>query len=527
MTRRQSPLHPRRGALERRILVLCTMLVIVGVLLMVKMPQHIAAMEEQQQYDADFYQFAELFSEIYSQIRANYVEEVDKEKLFEGAINGMFMELDPHSSYLPPVDQEMLTKDTEGEYSGVGLHITLDKNKILTVISPIAGSPAARVGVQPWDRIVEIEGKSTENISLMEAVNKLTGPTGTEVKVKIWREGAPELLDFTIRREVIKVESVFSKIIDENIGYLRITKFQDDTAEDVKKALTNFNQQGVEGVIVDLRFNAGGLLDRAVEICDFFLDKNQLIVSIQGRHESNNRKYYALNDKLCDQWLVVLVNHGSASASEIFAGAMQDTRRGIIIGPKDSTTFGKGSVQTISTLRHSLERDENGNPKPSGLRLTTALYYTPSGKSIHEKGIAPDFGVELPEGHEVELFRHGLLGDPPQIEPGLEGTPALDDEITTGSLDESREGPTHDMIELEQGTPDENAPALPDADAPATGEGETPDGQQMLELLRHRRDNLSSEDQDAPESGEFEDILLNEAVKYLKAIVYFEKQKVA
>ena len=514
------PSVPILGRLERRILFLCTVLILCGGALVLRMPQHIAAMEEQRQYETEFYEFAEVFSEIYATIRERYHEEVGSKELFEGAINGMFWSLDAHSSYLPPIDQEMLTKDTEGEYSGVGLHITLDKDKVLTVMSPISGSPAGRLGVQPWDRIVEIDGESTKGITLMEAVKKLTGPTGAKVDVRIWREGESRLLEFAIKREVIHVQSAFSKIVDDDIGYLRIDKFQDDTHTEVKKSLKEFNREDVKGVIVDLRFNAGGLLDRAVEICDFFLDKGTLIVSTKGRVGADDeRPYHAEHEKLCEQWLVVLVNFGSASASEIFAGAMQDSRRGIIIGPKGANTYGKGSVQTISSLKHSLERDENGDLKPAGMRLTTALYYTPSGKSIHdEKGIKPDIGVELPPGHERDLMMRGLLGMPSQIEPDAKDKNGNGDQ---GYLDEDAED-------------DQTAPEADDAegdDEEKSGDddqgagAQDKDGDDLTQMLDQRSEDGDQGEADV-EDEDFSDILLDEAIKYLKAILFFNQQKV-
>jgi carboxyl-terminal processing protease len=492
---------------------LCIVLAGVGVFLLTQMPKRIEAMEEQRKYDSEFYQFAELFSEIYGQIRSRYVENVDSKALFEGAINGMFTALDPHSSWLPPQAQEMLTKDTEGEYSGVGLHITL-RDRILTVISPIAGSPAAKAGVLPWDRIIEIEGKTTENITLIEAVNKLTGPTGTKIKIKVWREGEAKPLDFVLTREKIKVDSVFSKEFEDGIGYLRISKFQEDTAEETKKALKKFNQDGVKGIIVDVRFDAGGLLDRAVEICNFFLPKGQLIVSTKGRIPSSNREYYAVDEQLAKQPLVVLVNHGSASASEIFAGAMKDTKRAVIIGPKGGTTYGKGSVQTISMLKHSLEHDENGDIKPSGLRLTTAKYYTPSGISIHEKGIKPDIGVDLPQGHELDLLRHGMIGDPNTIEPAedtkAEDGASTDTEQTTGTMHQLRKGPAAFPLD-----DDEQTTGVP-----------------LEERLRQKRQapaeaKPGSKEAETKQKGAFEDVLLDEAIKYMKAILIYESRKAA
>lgn len=403
----------KQSSFMDRFLFVSLIAVLFGFLLW-KMPATISAMDKQKKWEGEVYEFAQLFTEIYADVQERYVDEIDSQKLFEAAIKGMFSALDPHSQWLPPDSLSQLNKETEGQFSGVGLHITLDKNGILTAITPIPGTPAARAGLQPWDRIIEIEGESTEGITLIEAVKKLTGAHGTSVTVKVIREGAKEALEFTMKRDKIKVESVFSDIIEDgDIGYVRLVRFAESTGGDVKKALKTFRKAKVKGVVVDLRYNTGGLLDKAIEISDFFLDPKLLIVSTKGRNRENNKSHYALDEPLCAVPMIVLVNRGSASASEIFAGAMQDNNRGFVIGPEGQTTFGKGSVQTISTLRHSLSRDENGKRSTSGLRLTTARYYTPSGRSIHNKGIVPDFRVpSLTREEERDLLRHGLLGDP-------------------------------------------------------------------------------------------------------------------
>lgn len=399
------------GALEQRLTVLCLVLFAAFLGLFMRLPERIAAMEKQRKYEGEFYEYSQLFSEIYGSIKDRYVDEVDSKALFESSIRGMFAALDPHSQWLPPDSLTQLEKDTEGEFSGVGLHITL-QDGILTVIAPIPGSPAARAGLHPMDKIVQIEGKSTEGLSLVEAVKKLTGPTGTEVSIKVFREGESDLLDYKLVRETIKVDSVYHKIIDNEIGYVRITKFAEETGADVKKALKEFNKEKVKGIIVDLRYDSGGLLDEAVEICDYFLPAGQVIVSTKGRKPENSRTYKALQGAICEVPMVVLVNKGSASASEIFAGAMQDTKRGFIISPEGEKTYGKGSVQTISYLKHSLERDDNDEPRLNGMRLTTAKYYTPSGRSIHGTGITADFEVPMTMEQKTALLRHGLYGDP-------------------------------------------------------------------------------------------------------------------
>lgn len=515
----------KRGALERRLMLLCLPLIAAGLVLMAKMPERIAAMEKQRQYDSDFYEFADLFSEVYATIKDRYVEEVPAKQLFEGAINGMFATLDAHSSWMPPDVSEMLTRDTEGEYSGVGLHISLDEHKILTVVTPIAGSPAAQAGVLPLDRIIEIEGKSTENITMNEAVKKLTGPTGSTVTIKVWRAGEAKPLSFTLKRQTIKVDSVFSKVMEGGVGYLRVTKFQEDTADAMRKALKEFNKQNVRGVIVDLRFNPGGLLDKAVETCDLFLPKGQVIVSIKGRNKTNVHEYKALEEPVCNQPLIVLINHGSASASEIFAGAMKDTKRGVIIGPKGISTYGKGSVQTISQVNKSLDKDKNGDYLPSGIRLTTALYYTPAGVSIHKKGIKPDVGVEIPEGHEIDVLRHGLLGDPDMSKFDNGANRQLKNG-KNGKNGDKKNSPGDVLFNDEMDHPE---------DALGTDEETTTTTHSLEQILNQtvvKPDTAETTGTQAAKDGkpekpaEFHDLILEEALKRMKTTIVQEESKV-
>lgn len=486
--------HGMFGPREQRVL-LCGLLMFVGfIFIFTKLPERIEAMENQRKYEGEFYEFAQLFSEIYAGIRERYVTETDSKKLFEGAVRGMFAALDdPHSQWLSPDSLAQLEKDTEGEFSGVGLNITMHQN-VLTVIAPIPGSPAARAGMAPWDRIMEIDGQSTEGITLLEAVKKLTGPQGSSVKVKVFREGHQGLMDFTLTRDVIKIQSVFHKTIGGEIGYVRLSKFAEDTSESVKEALEDFHKQGVKGVVVDLRYNSGGLLDKVIEICGYFLPKDQIVVSTKGRNGENSREYYAKGEPICDLPLVVLVNNSSASASEIFAGAMQDTKRGFIVGPQGENTFGKGSVQTIGYLKHSLERDENGQPKANGLRLTTALYYTPSGRTIHKVGVKPDFEVALTRDHQIALLRHGLLGDPDTSRLATPAPPAGETKKDEGA-----------------GEKPEAAPKPASDDAPTTpAAGAKPDGKKPAEVKNGGED--------------FKDILLDEAVKYLRMMIVIEER---
>lgn len=367
--------------------------------------------------DSQFWEFTAMFAEIYSEIKERYVEPVDSKKLFEGALQGMFLTLDPHSQYMDPDSYSQLEKDTEGSFSGIGIHITL-KDGILTVIAPIPGSPSAKAGVQPWDRIIEINDKKTEGINLIDAVKKLTGPTGTTVDITIYREGESEALHFTLPRQNVKIESVYGKMLEDfpDIGYARITKFSDNTARDLRKHLEDFKQKGAKGLIMDLRYNTGGLLSEAVNVSNLFLPRGKLIVSTKGRLADQNRELVGSNDPVTDLPLIILINKGSASASEIFAGAVKDHGRGTIVGMKGQRSFGKGSVQTIEDLSHSFEKDDNSNNRPAAIRLTTAKYYTPSGISIDKIGITPDIAIEMPKDAELNLLKHGLLGEPVTVE---------------------------------------------------------------------------------------------------------------
>lgn len=361
--------------------------------------------------EEDFLRFVEVAGEIYYEIRGKYVEEVEPRKVLEGALEGMFAQLDEHSQYMDPDTLKSLEKDTSGEFSGIGIRITM-RQGILTVIAPIPGSPAAEVGIMPWDRIIEIEGESTKGMTTQDAVKRLTGPAGTKVTFKIYREGEKEPLEFTLRRANVEVESVYWRMLEDKVGYVRLTRFSENTTRDTRRAILELKGDGMKGLIIDLRFNTGGLLNEAIDVANLFTDKGELIVSTKGRLRQNNREFRAMADPIVRNLpLFVLVNEGSASASEIVAGAIQDHGLGVIIGPAGKNTFGKGSVQTIGELNHTLTNDADGNPMTAAIRLTTARYYTPSGRTIHHVGITPDIGVPLSERHQIELMRHGLLGD--------------------------------------------------------------------------------------------------------------------
>ena len=327
----------------------------------------------------DIYKDLETFSNVLSLIQKNYVEEIDAKEVMRGAIKGMLNTLDPHSSYMNPDDFKELQVETKGSFSGIGIEITI-KDDVLTVVSPIEGTPAFKQGVEAGDKIIKIEGELTKDLTLMEAVKRLRGKKGTEVTISIHREGLLELKDITIVRNVIPLISVKSKILEPGYAYIRISTFQAKTTKDFKKELKKLEDQGeIKGLVFDLRNNPGGLLDQAVKISDVFLDSG-MIVSTRGRIKDQNMEFKAHSGgKKLNFPVIVLVNEGSASASEIVAGALQDHQRALILGAQ---TFGKGSVQTVIPMHDG-----------AGLRLTTARYYTPSGTSIQATGITPDILV--------------------------------------------------------------------------------------------------------------------------------------
>jgi len=331
----------------------------------------------------DTYEKLKVFTEILSLVQANYVDDVNSKELIYGAVKGMLESLDPHSSFMPPEAFREMQVETQGTFGGLGIEITV-KDRLLTVVAPIEGTPADRAGIHAGDRILKIEGQITKDMTLMEAVRRLRGPKGSKVTISILREGQAEPLDVTLVREVIEVKSVRHKELGDGIYYVRLASFQERTAKDLERALEQAQKSNSNALVLDLRNDPGGLLNQAVAVSDMFLDKGQLIVYTRGRLKDQDLRFTAEHaggfPKLP---MVVLVNGGSASASEIVAGALQDWKRAVILGTK---TFGKGSVQTVIPLSDG-----------SGLRLTTAKYFTPKGRSIHGSGITPDIVVELPK----------------------------------------------------------------------------------------------------------------------------------
>ncbi|NIA20322.1 MAG: PDZ domain-containing protein [Xanthomonadaceae bacterium] len=326
------------------------------------------------------YENIKKFTDVLSLVQKYYVEPVDSKKLIYGSIKGMLSDLDPHSSFMPPEMFKEMQVETQGSFGGLGIEITI-RDGVLTVVSPIEDTPAFKAGIKAGDRILKINDELSKNMTLMEAVRKMRGPKGTKITISIMREGLSELKEVDIVRDIIKIASVKSKSLAAGIGYIRLTQFQERTTADMIKKIDELKKDGpLKGLVLDLRNDPGGLLNQAVRVSDYFL-KSGLIVYTDGRLKNQNMKYYAHDDGTeGDYPIVVLVNGGSASASEIVAGALQDHKRAVIMG---TPSFGKGSVQTIIPL-------DDG----AAIRLTTALYYTPSGRSIQAKGIKPDITVE-------------------------------------------------------------------------------------------------------------------------------------
>jgi carboxyl-terminal processing protease len=351
--------------------------------------------------EVEGYENIRVFAEALSIIKKNYVEDVKTKDLVYGAIKGMLNSLDPHSGFMTPEGYKEMQVDTKGEFGGLGIQIGL-KDNILTVIAPIEDTPAYKAGILAGDRIVKINGESTKDMGLLDAVNKMRGPKGTAVKIMVVREGWKEPKEFSIVRDIIKVKSVKYKMLEDGIGYVKITQFQEQTAADLATALAKLNDEKVGSLVLDLRNNPGGLLNSAVDVASQFLPQGKLVVYIKDRAGERSEYRSGGSRPSYDKGtMVVLVNQGSASASEIVAGALKDWHRAVVLGVQ---TFGKGSVQSVVPLSDG-----------SGLRLTTARYYTPSGTSIQSTGIVPDIiaKIEAKNGakehavvREKDLERH-------------------------------------------------------------------------------------------------------------------------
>jgi len=338
--------------------------------------------------NTDIYKKIDLFGEVLEKINKDYVDEVDQSKAMDAAINGLLQSLDPYSAYMTPESFESMQTETSGKFGGLGIEVGMESG-VVKVISPIDNTPASKAGLKAGDYIVKINNTQVQGKSLMEAVDLMRGPIGSSIEITVRRRGVKKALIFNITREIIQVQSVRSKLIDNNIGYIRLTSFNENSSKQIKKQIKNLKQKkDLKGYILDLRNNPGGLLSQAIKISDFFLDNGE-IVSTKSRKISENRKWFAKNGDIIDgKTLIVLINYGSASASEIVAGALKDHKRAIILG---ENSYGKGSVQSIIPLKNR-----------GAIKLTIAKYYLPSGKSISDVGVTPD--IEIEEGSEDFKF---------------------------------------------------------------------------------------------------------------------------
>jgi carboxyl-terminal processing protease len=329
--------------------------------------------------EKNIYDKIDLFGEVLNKINKEYVEEIDQSEAMDAAINGVLQSLDPYSAYMSPESFENMQTETSGEFGGLGIEVSMEAG-VVKVISPLDDSPAYEAGVKAGDYIVKINNIQVQGKTLNEAVEIMRGPVGSDIEITVRRKGVKKALVFNITRKIIKVRSVKSKIIDNNIGYIRLTAFNENSSNQIKKKINEFNKnENIEKFILDLRNNPGGLLSQAIKITDFFLSSGE-IVSTKSRQENENRKWFAqAGDILNGETLVVLINNGSASASEIVAGALKDHKRAILVG---ENSYGKGSVQSIIPLRNK-----------GAIRLTISKYYLPSGESISEVGVSPDIVV--------------------------------------------------------------------------------------------------------------------------------------
>ena len=338
--------------------------------------------------NTDIYKKIDLFGEVLEKISKEYVDEVDQSKSMDSAINGLLQSLDPYSAYMTPESFEGMQTETSGKFGGLGIEVGMEAG-VVKVISPIDNTPASKAGLKAGDYIVKINNTQVQGKSLMEAVDLMRGPVGSSIEITVRRRGVKKALIFNITREVIQVQSVKSELIDNNIGYIRLTSFNENSSEQIKEKINKLNKnKDLKGYILDLRNNPGGLLSQAIKISDFFLENGE-IVSTRSRQASENRKWFAKKGDLTNgKTLIILINYGSASASEIVAGALKDHKRAIILG---ENSYGKGSVQSIIPLKNR-----------GAIRLTIAKYYLPSGKSISEVGVTPD--IEVAEGSDDFKF---------------------------------------------------------------------------------------------------------------------------
>ena len=337
----------------------------------------------------ELYKKIDLFSEVLEKIKDDYVEDINQADVMDAAINGVLQSLDPYSSYMSPEMFENMETETKGAFGGLGIEVGMEAG-VVKVISPIDGTPASKAGIKAGDYIIEIDGIQVQGKTLMEAVALMRGPVGKPIELTIRRKGLRKSIVKKIVREIIQIESVSTKIIENNIGYLRLTSFNENSSDQLKSKIDKMKKKNkIKGFILDLRNNPGGLLSQAIKISDFFLNDGE-IVSTKGRRKRENRKWFAKKgDRIDGKPLIVLINYGSASASEIVAGALQDHKRAILLG---ENSYGKGSVQSIIPLKNR-----------GAIRLTISQYYLPSGKSISEIGVTPDFEVEEENGDDFAI----------------------------------------------------------------------------------------------------------------------------
>jgi len=329
--------------------------------------------------NSDIYKKIDIFGEVLEKINKEYVDEVDQSKGMDAAINGLLQSLDPYSAYMTPESFESMQTETSGKFGGLGIEVGMEAG-VVKVISPIDNTPASKAGLKAGDYIVKINGTQVQGKTLMEAVDLMRGPVGSSIKITVRRRSIKKALIFNITREIIEVQSVKSELIDNNIGYIRLSSFNNNSSQQIKKKIENLNKnKNLKGYILDLRNNPGGLLSQAIRISDFFLENGE-IVSTKSRQVSENRKWFAKKGDITNgKPLIILINYGSASASEIVAGALKDHKRAIILG---ENSYGKGSVQSIIPLKNR-----------GAIRLTIAKYYLPSGKSISKVGVTPDIEI--------------------------------------------------------------------------------------------------------------------------------------
>jgi len=382
------------------------------------------------QTNDSIYEDLRTFTEVFTTIKKHYVDEANSKELILSAIKGMVKSLDPHSAYLTPQEYKEFQTETKGEFGGIGIQIGI-KDGALTVIAPIEDTPAWKAGIKAGDKIIKIDGQSTKDMNINDAVSRMRGPKGKPVTLTIQRDEWKEPKDITIIRDIIKIKSVKFKMIENEIGYIKLTQFQETTAHDLANALKTLKEKGMKSLILDLRNNPGGLLNIAVDVTEQFLPPKYLVVSIKGK-SGERMDYYTegLKPTYTDLPMIVIVNQGSASASEIVAGALQDWERSLILGIQ---TFGKGSVQSLIPLSDG-----------SALKLTTAKYYTPKGRSIHAVGINPDIVVKLEtkNGREVPVIREK------DLEQHLKGEKVEPKETAPQEVDEKDDNQLQRAIDI-------------------------------------------------------------------------------